>query len=530
MANKQNILGVIILMIALTLSMLLRQKDFNDGIGVRNLEASYHVLLTATALSESPTKNHWFLPTISLGKPQDKNIPWGATIPTETGDFIYTSFTPPGFLAPYIWFNAFSLGPTIKNLANFNVLLGGLGVLLLYKILFSILKINNATNHSALMGSLAGSSIGIFSNEVLTSHGLIYWSQSLYQLIFISSILVLIKVLVEPQNRKYQFILLIAVFFGAATEWTGYVFNLGLVGLFYFTGFIGSHQKLAEKILYITIAAGIFTVAYYGLATDLYSTLRAFAMRFLARSGKTGSIVSLLQGYSLSYGFYLIIIALLLVVNKFNIFSNQQPATSNQQPATSNQQPTTNNNICTITQFVFIASCIPLVENILMLQHASQFTFDRLKFIVPAAFIISIGFTSSPAKFKYLLSILLIFAAAQGFRSYRADLSQYIAWKNIEMSNKKLASEIQKNYDSDCTIYSSNINVRAYANLLFNHGIFERKEISDSTELIRIRHACQIVHIDGNFVFPDIPSYTKATITKADGSVEFLEVESPRKY
>jgi len=534
MANKHKFFGAIILIMLLSISILLRQNDLNDGVGARNLEASYHVLLTTTALRESPIINHWLLPTVSLGKLQDKNISWGATIPTKTGDYIYTSFTPPGFWAPYLWFSALNLDANVKNLAYFNVLISLFSILVLYQVLYSLLILNNQTKLSAMLGSVAGASIGIFSNEALTSNGIIYWSQSLYQLILIASILILINVLKEPQNKNYKYALIGFAFIGAMTEWTGYIFNLGLVGLFYFTNFRLSHTKIAERIFYVTVAAGFITVIYYGLATDFYSALRAFAARFIARSGKTGSLVQLVNGYSLSFGFYLIIISLLLLANKFNIFkiNNQQSTINNQQSTINNQQSTINNqqSYYNIGKFAFIACLIPLFENILMLQHASQFTFDRLKFIIPAAFIISIGFANSSKKIKYVVAIFLLIAAVQGFLSYKKDLSRYDTWGKIDLSNKRFAKLIEKKYSSECTIYSSNINVRGYANLLFKHGIYERKEISDSAELIQKRNACKIIHITGKFAFSDLPYFTKATVMESNGSVDVLSVENIDKY
>jgi len=92
--------SVFTLILLLIFSLSLRQQDFKRVTGAQNLEATYHVLLTVTALDESSAANHWYLPTVSLGGETNKHIPWGVTVPTKTGDYIYTSFTPPGFLAP----------------------------------------------------------------------------------------------------------------------------------------------------------------------------------------------------------------------------------------------------------------------------------------------------------------------------------------------------------------------------------------------------------------------------------------------
>ncbi len=66
--------------------------EVKRGFGSRNLEASYHAILTAEALLRTPISQHWGLPLVSLGAANDKWIPWGATVATAHGDYVYTSF------------------------------------------------------------------------------------------------------------------------------------------------------------------------------------------------------------------------------------------------------------------------------------------------------------------------------------------------------------------------------------------------------------------------------------------------------
>ncbi len=249
--NNKEILGFIALAVALCFSIFMRHNDFNEGVGVRNLEAPYHVLLTATALNEGEFKHHWFLPIVSLGQLKDKNIPWGATQPTKNGDYVYTSFTAPGFLIPYLWFKSFNLEPTVKHLAYLNAALGSASALLLYSLILSLLSLNGITGWPAVFSGLLGTSIGIFSNEALTSHGVLYWSQSLYQSILIASLFILIKVLQQPDCKKYQILLAFAAFIGSVTEWAGYVFNFGLIALFWFA----EHERNRCKAIALQIFA-----------------------------------------------------------------------------------------------------------------------------------------------------------------------------------------------------------------------------------------------------------------------------------
>lgn len=75
---------LLLLCVALTSSFAVRYKDFSNVTGIQNLEASYHVLLTIKSIQQNPVTDHWYLPTVSLGQENDKNIPWGATLRTKT--------------------------------------------------------------------------------------------------------------------------------------------------------------------------------------------------------------------------------------------------------------------------------------------------------------------------------------------------------------------------------------------------------------------------------------------------------------
>lgn len=175
------------------MAICLRKADFSRTTGARNLDATYHVLLTVTSLNENPVSNSWYLPDISLGGVANHYISWGATVPTRDDDYIYTSFPPDGFVAPYLWFKIFGMTPTVEHLAYFNCALGILTVVILYFLLKDILLYQGHDRIHATIAALMGVLIAIFSREALHSNGIIYWSQCLYQPILAASLYVLLK-------------------------------------------------------------------------------------------------------------------------------------------------------------------------------------------------------------------------------------------------------------------------------------------------------------------------------------------------
>ena len=505
--------GVFALILLLISSLSLRQQDFKMATGAQNLEATYHILLTVTALNESPAENHWYLPSVSLGSDADKHIPWGATVPTKTGDYIYTSFTPPGFLAPYFWFKAFDLEPAVKNLARFNFFLGGVSVVTLFFLLASLLKFNGYGPWVSVGAALVGSVIGIFSREALLSHGVIYWSQSLYQTILIFSLYFLFRWLTSEtklSRRLYLAAIIVSTFVGALTEWTGYIFNGGLIFILWLNrldsvrGFKTEvHSKaLAIYIFIATAIAGVLTVMHFSLAVGFEPAIWAFLGRFLARNTSVGSVDGLIQGYGLSYGLF---IPTILSILTLSYFGNRQQATGTQ-----------------ATFLIFVAACIPLLENIVMLQHATQFSFDRLKFIFPAALILAFSFARFETKGRAILLALILISSFHGYKSYKADMSGYSSWGSIDAENRQLVSRISGKVDMECAVFSSNLAVRGYANLLFHRGIYEGKSFQDTPEFLAKRNVCASVYLESTRAFVDLQNYTKATITHKDGSTDII--------
>lgn len=501
-------LGVFALILLLIFSFGLRQQDFKRVTGAQNLEATYHMLLTVSALNESPAENHWYLPSVSLGREADKHIPWGATVPTKTGDYIYTSFTPPGFLAPYFWFKAFDLEPSLKNLARFNFFLGGVSAFTLFFLLVSLLKFNGYGPWVSVGAALVGSVIGIFSREALLSYGVIYWSQSLYQAILIFSLYFLFKWLTGEKKlsrRPCSAAIIALALVGALTEWSGYIFNGGLILALWLSRIDSVHSKvLAIYIFIATAIAGILTVVHFSLAVGFWPAIGAFSGRFLARNTSAGSIDGLIRGYGLSYGLFILT---LLSILALSYFGNRQQATANRQQ---------------VTFFIFVSAFMPLLENIVMLQHATNFSFDRLKFIFPAALILAFSFARFETKGRAILFAMILISSYQGYKSYKADMSSYSSWGSVDTENRQLVSRISDKVDMECAVFSSNIGVRGYANLLFHRGIYEYKSFQEIPGILGNRNACASVYIEGTLAFAGLQNYTRATITHSDGSMDII--------
>ncbi len=355
---RSALLGLIVLIVALLVALFVRKPDFEPGVGAENLEASYHVLLTVEALRRGSLSTHYLLPTVSLGEPNDKSIPWGATLRAHSGDQIYTSFPPLGFLLPQFAMSLLGAPSTLVPLGLFNAFIGAMTALILYLLLRRLLLFAGVGTGTSTLAALAGASVAVFSREVLQSHGVVYWSQSLYQLVMAATLWYLFVHLTSPPDhphRRLVRVLAVLTFIGAMTEWSAYLFNLGLVVLFW-RGVRGesASRRMAGVIAGATALAAVVTFAHYALALGVQATAQAFTQRFLTRSAYNGSVSELVQGYGHSYGLFLVLLFALMAIEYFDASSPARTAGRSRK-----------------LTFLLWASTIPLLENLLLLGHAT---------------------------------------------------------------------------------------------------------------------------------------------------------------
>jgi len=178
-------LRYVILILFLAVPLLTLQVVWSQpGIHISNIEATWHVVHTTNALSSEAVSNHWLLPSVTLDNPLDKGVPWGATVPTPSGDHIYTSFYSPGFLFATLGQKILGfLGP-FTSLVAVNVSLGVLSACLAYALSYEILgRLDISDSRRASSSFFGGALIALFSRESLVSHGIVYWPHSLYQIL-----------------------------------------------------------------------------------------------------------------------------------------------------------------------------------------------------------------------------------------------------------------------------------------------------------------------------------------------------------
>jgi uncharacterized membrane protein YhfC len=71
-----HFLGLQILAVMIIVAVAIKEKDVEKPSGAQSLEATYHELLTIESVRQNKVRDHWLLPTVTLGKESDAFIFW----------------------------------------------------------------------------------------------------------------------------------------------------------------------------------------------------------------------------------------------------------------------------------------------------------------------------------------------------------------------------------------------------------------------------------------------------------------------
>jgi hypothetical protein len=339
-----------------------------------NADATYHVLLTMEAYEETPVSIHKFLPIVSLGNPDDKGIKWGATIPDRYGNYYYTSFSPAGYLAPYFFIKIFRLPINEISLYIFNSILYTSCSLM--SILLFIQLFDNVLSRYFIV--IMSTLVYLFSPEIMHSQGIVYWHHSLFQLLFLCQL----NLFLHLKNKYICVLFFVLCLIIPYVEWTGYVSNMGFaIAVFLNEGIVFKKDKVEIKtqslctlicIIILTVISFVIFVVHYLSVVSANDFCIALISRFFARNITAKmSFLSLFKGYIISYGIFSIIMPLILIVTLFR----------------KNTRVLFFGYINMYKGICFI-SLFSLLENIIMKQHASTYSFDRIKAIVFIIFVL----------------------------------------------------------------------------------------------------------------------------------------------
>lgn len=413
------------------------------------------------AYDDTPASVHHFLPIVSLGNDEDKNIPWGATVPDKFGNYYYTSFLPAGFVAPYIFVKIFNLPMNATSLYLFNSILYILCFIMVTILFVKLFKDRLNVQFIVLLVA----AIYLFQSEILHSQGIVYWHHSLFQLLFLIQLNLFVR-LESKAKWVFFFILSLAL---PCVEWTGYISNIGLAIAFFFNDGMRLIKRICTflAVIVLTLISCILFISHFLSVLYFEAFKTALISRFMARNVTTKiSFSHLIRGYSVSFGLtWVLIIALTLVV----IFKKE----SRQTLSTILKQ---NKSIIFVVSFA-------MLENILMLEHAIFYSFDRMKMVLPILLILfslicSLDKTYNLfALYKFVFLSLIFSVSIINLLQYSLHDNKY-KWDVDYLENNIIFSRlINAKYNKENSVIGQSLCVRGYTNLLFNRGIYELQNL-----------------------------------------------------
>lgn len=466
---------------------------FRTGeIDYYNSDATWHTLLTIEAYNETPISEHLFLPIVSLGGDNDKGIPWGATVPDSNGNYYYTSFSPAGYFLPWLFIRVFHLAVNETSLYIFNTFLFIISVLLWTGLLSIVYKESDYKIWLCLIGGVGY----VFAPELMHGMGIVYWHQSVLQVTLLVQILSFYKYITED-SKCGRYIFYLMSFINPYIEWTGYIANVGFALAEMIIWWNKSRKKAFGKAIFvgiITVASFIIFSLHYLLRVDMETFVFALKSRFMARNVTTAiELTDVIGGYFKSFLFLWVVLLILLI---WCFIKNRKLELKN--------------------GILMLIISFPILENIVMKEHALSYSYDRMKAVFVLIFLICETakniFESSQKKERCVIVIttLVVIAGCLNLFSY-INNEDYIWAAEYREDNNKIAEYVTKQYPD--ALYASDTIIRGYMNLLFGRGIYEGVDIEGAAAIAEEKGKEQIVYIikDG---------YTIKNIRVYDGSLE----------
>lgn len=350
--------------------------------------------------------------------------------------------------------------PSVINLMLFNFGINFLSGALLGVLLYRIFLLFGLTKKGSVARSLLLASAYLVSAEPLYSQGVIYWAQSVQQIIISLYLLLALKILSKNNVSGRDMIFLTALSIaGPQLEWTGYLVNIGMI-VYLGVSFYKTHKTpFKNAAAWVSIGTLVGFLVYllpmlYSVGGDmLISSLRE---RFIARtitSANDASVwLNLLKGYMDSYGPLVI----------------ATTVTSGIAMIVSEIREQFKDNIKKISG-LFIIAIFAIFENVIMKQHAEAYSFDRLKLVYLIALIIACAYAVRGYGLRLIITALIIGGIMSNSFLLLRDYRNLYSYNRLEGNKEMIANIPDIN-----NIVAVNGVVRGYVNSSLMRNAYER--------------------------------------------------------
>lgn len=433
-----------------------------------NQDATWHVLHTLQCYDNMPNSEHLFLPLVTPGD-DARYMMWGATPEGMNGIHFYTSFWAPGFLLPWGFANATGLGYTPQMLYWLNSLLLALSVAATCLLMVRLFgpRLGKAAPLLVPLTAL----LYLFQPEIMQSQGAVYWHQSVTQLVLVCQLYCFSRY----RQRWGKAAFYVLAFLICQLEWTGYVANVGYALLMLAWGVPGEDkQPLPRRFARAAALGGLSAAALFGIvlhylqrvpASTLFSALLgSYAVRGDgARDPVLQYFVMLFRSLRPLWTLLPVLLALVLLV----------PRAHRALPGL----------LRAYAPWLFV-SAFPMLENLILRQHALEYTYDRMKAVYPLliAFFLLFACLYGALEGARWRGVALAGTLAACLVFGGVSLADYLRPHNYYVDrdedgylvyNQLMAQRLLAEYPRAYTLYGFPVPVRGYTNLTFGGGGLE---------------------------------------------------------
>jgi hypothetical protein len=501
-----------VVLFAFMITLGLRIDMFSGDSAAQGLEATYHVLWTAKALAESDSSAHFYLPTVTLIPEPGNPIRWGATVPTPAGASIYTSFPPLGFLLPAVALQAVD-GGSFASLGLMNSLVGLVAALALAGLARAmVLRIGAVHDdhgpearwrHGWVVFVLCAVSY-LLAREVLVSHGPVVWAHSMSQIALITGCWLAFRIFTRRGSVGTVVGIVLVALLYPSLEWTGFVFNAGLILALVYDGVRRQGGALALSaaggVVLATLAAGALLLVHFSAAIGIEPLLEALRGRAAARDYDHRALLGLPLGYFVSFGALLPMAA----IGLWWMLSTPREHVPDGR----------------FWLLIFVAT-FPMLENVVMMQHAYQFSFDRLKLAVPLVLICAMALWQARMPDRSPLALFGLTAAViwSNVQIFGHDVVYYKSWGSLNAANTRLVDRLAQDPDADCGPVGTNGTVRGYINVTFGRDIHENTTPEGLARRTELAPGCNFVFVQTvPSPFSDLPEFVAIEVYDVRGT------------
>jgi len=306
-----------LVLILFAISVIIRIPNIDRPISKHHEFNVAFFLIPMEIWEKEGVKTHCYIPPYSYFGENDKNItsPIGVQAGIKNGTNYYLSFPSFSYLLPYFIFQCLHLEISALNLQIFNLSMHLILILFLYKTLLLIFRKKNA--------ALIGSALYLFAPGPLWFHGNAYTHHVLSVLFLVLTLYYAVKLSQAQKSKKTDYIYLaISLTCLLFTEWIGFllVFTIGIIVLLKRFRNRSFNKAFLFMIIISLIVFGALYIQYNSfIGWDNY--IAYLSNRFEVRSTITNDetsiisqIINLFKWYIISYGVWLALIAILLVL------------------------------------------------------------------------------------------------------------------------------------------------------------------------------------------------------------------------